>query len=46
MKKIESWQEKNQRELHEFLGEWNWDKVFEHWTACIDRKGALPNPLF
>lgn len=44
--KIESWEDQHQRRVDEFIGDWNWEKVFRRWSSRLDDFSIELEPLF
>lgn len=45
-RKIESWEEQRQHQIDEFIGDWNWEKVFRYWSNRLDDFNITLAPLF
>lgn len=44
--KVGSWEEQLQRQIDEFIGDWNWDKVYRYWNSRLNDFNIELEPLF
>lgn len=45
-KRIDSWEKQHQRQIAEFIGDWDWQKISRYWSTRLDNFNIKLEPLF